>query len=284
MEKEKNNSHGHRHGHKFDHTHDYRQDHIHYHTHDDIYDHNIHDQIRSESINETVDENNYGKKNRRMLSGPVKIIIGLFVAIVIILWMIPYYYVKENPHPKYIPEIDEVFEAFSGDGDANQNTDVDLPRINLKQDYRHYVDYRNPQVKAVADRISSKSCVYSKYYIVCQSKALYLFVRDKFDYIRDPSSFEYVKTPLESLRNLGGDCDDASVLLASLLGSIGIRTRLVFIPGHVYVEAYLPEASVKYKAYRSQDWVALDATCKNCYFGRITLKDAKADKQYVEVT
>ena len=231
----------------------------------------------SDIHNEMVDEAISGKNSSNLISGPLKIILGLFLAIIIVLWLVPYYYIKDNPHPKYIPEIEEVYSEIH----SINRTNVTISSTNQ---YLLFVDSTNPDVKAVADKISSMACDYSENYIICQSKALYYFVRDNFNYVKDPASFEYVKGPLESLNNLGGDCDDASVLLASMLGSIGIKTRLVFVPNHVYVEAYLPEASVKYKVYKNQDWVAMDATCKNCEFGDIPLSDRNADKRYLSAT
>jgi len=213
------------------------------------------------------------EKEIKKISGPIKIILGIFLVLIILLWMIPYYYIKADPRPNYIPEIDEVFNGV----DIN----VSEKTVNSPDEFLLYIDSRNPEVKAVADKISSMACDYSEEYIICQSKAIFLFVRDNFDYVRDPSFFEYVKGPIESLNNQGGDCDDASILLASLLGSIGVKTRLVFVPGHVYIEAYLPEASSKYKEYRGEDWVSLDGTCKTCEFGELSFSTAKAQKTYV---
>jgi hypothetical protein len=213
------------------------------------------------------------QKDSVFLSGPLKLILGLFLVIIILSWMVPHYYIKDNPHPKYIPTINEVYSPM--EIERNNIT------ISSYYDYVLFIDTRNPEVKAVADKISSLACDYSENYIVCHTKAIFYFVRDNMNYVRDPIAFEYVKTPLESLNNLGGDCDDASVLLASLLGSIGVKTRLVFIPGHVYVEAYLPEASIKYKTYKNQDWVALDATCNNCEFGQIPYSSRNLDRFYV---
>jgi transglutaminase-like putative cysteine protease len=56
------------------------------------------------------------------------------------------------------------------------------------------------------------------------------------------------------------------VLLASLLEAIGIPTRLAFVPRHVYVEAYIPDAP---RRYQQDGWVSLDATCKECDFGEV---------------
>lgn len=227
------------------------------------------------SLNE-ISDLQLEKHEIKGIPGPLKLILGLFLVLIIVLWMIPHYYLKDNPYPKYIPRIDEVYVPI-----AINKTNYSV--VSYDQ-YLQFVDYINPTVKGVADRVSSMACDASENYIVCQAKALYLFVRDDFSYVQDPDAFEYIKTPIESLNNLGGDCDDASVLLASLLGSIGIRTRLVFMYEHVYVEAYLPEASSRYKAYKSQDWVAMDATCKTCDFGKVPLSDTKAEKKYLIVT
>lgn len=73
-------------------------------------------------------------------------------------------------------------------------------------------------------------------------KSLHGFVRDQIRYVKDIRGVETVQTPDATLRIKAGDCDDKSVLLASLLESIGHPTRFVaigFAPddyAHVYVE------------------------------------------------
>jgi hypothetical protein len=44
-----------------------------------------------------------------------------------------------------------------------------------------------------------------------------------------------VSYPRETLRRKSGDCDDSSVLLAALFGSVGIATKLVDAPGHLFL-------------------------------------------------
>ncbi|GEM_PF-7063094 len=51
---------------------------------------------------------------------------------------------------------------------------------------------------------------------------------------------DYVQFPVETLSVKSGDCDDFAVLYSSLLESIGIKTRLVLIPGHIFVGIVLP--------------------------------------------
>jgi len=78
-----------------------------------------------------------------------------------------------------------------------------------------------------------------------QIRALHAFVRDGIRYLKDPNGVELVQTPLVTLEVRHGDCDDKSVLLATLLESIDHPARYVavgFEPGrfsHVYVETKL---------------------------------------------
>jgi transglutaminase-like putative cysteine protease len=81
------------------------------------------------------------------------------------------------------------------------------------------------------------------------------FVRDNIRYIKDIRGVETVATPDITLDMGQGDCDDKSVLLATLLESIGHPTRFVavsFRPGqfaHVFVETKV-----------GQQWIPLETT------------------------
>ncbi len=76
-------------------------------------------------------------------------------------------------------------------------------------------------------------------------KAIHAYVRDKIRYVKDIRGIETLHTP-ETLLQLGqGDCDDKSTLTATLLESIGHKTRFEavgFRPGafsHVLVSVKL---------------------------------------------
>ncbi|TKJ17082.1 hypothetical protein CEE44_00925 [Candidatus Woesearchaeota archaeon B3_Woes] len=197
--------------------------------------------------------------------GPIKWIISLFLILLIILWFIPAYGVKIDPRPSYIPTIDEVVVSKIEVDETHHNS------ISLE-----LVKGSDPVIKEIADKIVVKACQNGGR--VCHSKALFYFVRDNFNYVSDPTEYEYIKTAKESLVSGGGDCDDASVLLANLLDAVGIETRFVFIPRHVYLEGYLPEALNRYK---TQSWVVLDATCKNCGFGEMPYQNQNKRKTYL---
>lgn len=86
----------------------------------------------------------------------------------------------------------------------------------------------------------SRSCPQKDY--ACEVRCLHAFVRDGIRYVQDPKDVERVQSPDVTLQIAAGDCDDKSVLLASLLEAMGHPTRFVaigFEPGifsHVYVE------------------------------------------------
>ena len=65
--------------------------------------------------------------------------------------------------------------------------------------------------------------------------AIFLWVRDRIAYINDPAG-EYFQPAARTLEVGAGDCDDQSILLAAMLGSIGFEPILAILPEHVYVE------------------------------------------------
>lgn len=86
------------------------------------------------------------------------------------------------------------------------------------------------------------------------------WVRANIRYSRDPATIEQVKTPQVVLETETGDCDDQTVLVGTLVGTLGARVRYVAgafardasgqaILSHVWAEAYDPTAHA---------WVVLD--------------------------
>jgi hypothetical protein len=84
---------------------------------------------------------------------------------------------------------------------------------------------------------------------------LYKFVRDRIRYVKDINGVETLHTPEKVLENAAGDCDDKSILLASLLESLGYKTRIVAVGfrknsfSHVYPEVLF-----------NNEWVSLETT------------------------
>ena len=94
---------------------------------------------------------------------------------------------------------------------------------------------------------------------VGQIKALHAWVRDNVKYVKDVRGVETLATPIKTLQTRQGDCDDQSVLLASLLESIGHPTRFVAIGAsrqgpfqHVFAETRIGQGP--------QSWHSLETT------------------------
>lgn len=59
--------------------------------------------------------------------------------------------------------------------------------------------------------------------------ALQKFVRDQIRYVQDVEGVETLQTPIYTLQIRAGDCDDKSILLDTLLASIGLQTMFFAI-------------------------------------------------------
>lgn len=99
----------------------------------------------------------------------------------------------------------------------------------------------------------------------CNVKSIYEWVKRNVKWERDPHNVEMIQDPLLTLQRGAGDCDDHTVLIGSLLQSIGIPTRIVLISSmrdaqgiynHVYTEVLIPWDG------RTQ-WVSIDSTPLN---------------------
>ncbi|MDP7141489.1 MAG: transglutaminase-like domain-containing protein [Candidatus Woesearchaeota archaeon] len=203
--------------------------------------------------------------------GPLKLILSLFLILLIILMAIPYYSIRLDPEPKYVPKISEVLLDQSN---INLTNPIKLTNINQ---LGLLVNPKDPVIKRTSDKTVSLSCTEGK---ICQAKAIYYFVRDNIQYVSDPLGSEYLEDPKEVLYTGAADCESGSILLSSMLESIGIDTQLVLITGHAYLRAKIPDALGKYKI---DDWVYLDWTCKTCEFGEIPWKNIRKQASYLEV-
>jgi hypothetical protein len=214
------------------------------------------------------DEINEGQLQQEKGRSPFIYILSLFMVLLLLLWIVPHYSIRLDPEPKNIP---------SKEGILPEKIDF-VERNNTIFAINDFVELINPNdslIKQTASKIASQSCDGGK---VCQAKAIFYFVRDNFNYVSDPRT-EYIESAREVLATGGADCDGMAVLLANLQEAIGVETRFVFIPGHVYVQIKLDDALKKYK---TQDgWINLDPTCSYCEFGEIPYQNIESKKTYV---
>jgi transglutaminase-like putative cysteine protease len=204
-------------------------------------------------------------KERR--KSPLAYILAVFFALLIILMVVPYYSIRADPEPSKLFSLDEVVPE-----------NLNIPPANhtpyYKSDYYLLVTPTNPTIKEIATRIATYGCGSNA---ICQAKAEFYFVRNNFAYVSETD--DYLQSPQEMLLTRGGDCDDHAIMLANMMQAIGIPTKFVFVPGHVYVDIYLEDVPRKYK--NEYGWVSVDPTCKSCEFGEIPVKYADVEKRYV---
>lgn len=110
----------------------------------------------------------------------------------------------------------------------------------------------------------------------CEAATLHAFVRDAIRYVRDTRERETVQFPAQTLELRSGDCDDKALLLATMLESVGAKTRFcavgmrggdyshvltqVLLPGHGWVSAEtIPIDGRSEKA--PLGWFPPDASC-----------------------
>jgi hypothetical protein len=72
----------------------------------------------------------------------------------------------------------------------------------------------------------------------CKINAIYRHVVENYTYISDPIDEELIQTPQQTMKIKGGDCEDLTILLNSLLENIGIKTYLILTQDHTYSLAY----------------------------------------------
>jgi Tfp pilus assembly protein PilF len=108
-----------------------------------------------------------------------------------------------------------------------------------------FITPNNPTVKALSRfglGIAGKQNDNTVIRCVLHAAAVYATVQaGGITYVKDPNMapghevVDQIQYPIQTLRLKSGDCDDTSVLLASLMESVGIETALVVYPEHVMV-------------------------------------------------
>lgn len=91
---------------------------------------------------------------------------------------------------------------------------------------------------------------------ISECRALFEYVRDHIRYTRDVYDVETLSTPDKTLSGLIGDCDDQTVLLASLYESVGYPTRFV-VAGYNDPRQY---EHVYMQVFCADQWVDCDPT------------------------
>lgn len=101
----------------------------------------------------------------------------------------------------------------------------------------------------------------------CEAKSLFEYVRDKVKWIRDVKGFETLQYPHRTLEFGGGDCDDLSILLATLAVAIGIPAAFKAIAANPTRKSQFSHVYVLLDPFGNGKWVPADPTVKSASFG-----------------
>lgn len=135
--------------------------------------------------------------------------------------------------------------------------------------YLGKVDYRDTQINMMATRkvLDAEDDKLKK------TRALLHFVSNEIHYVSDPDDgFEYAKKPINTLISGGGDCEDQTLLLCSMLESVGVRTYIAFTDEHVFAlvsfSANTPGLAPAHVYIDGTPCFALDPADPDAFIGR----------------
>jgi hypothetical protein len=118
---------------------------------------------------------------------------------------------------------------------------VDLLVAGNYMGYLSRIDYLDTQINNLATRLVLKTGDNE----VRKTRAILAFVSNEIHYVSDPADGrEYAKDPINTLMAGGGDCEDQTLLLCSLLESVGVKTYIAFSDEHVFAMVHFMEADV----------------------------------------
>ncbi len=134
----------------------------------------------------------------------------------------------------------QLFVNISSQVDIKPAVDIVVPHISMQQRMQQKVDYKDSIVRvfAVEKSLLYFEDYYFKFRQICRQMSLFKYIRDNFRYVNDPKDFDYFAPPQETIKLMAGDCDDYSIMMASVFKAIGADIRIIWAPRHVYPELY----------------------------------------------
>lgn len=138
------------------------------------------------------------------------------------------------------------------------------PHISLQKRIQQKVNYTDSAVRyfAVEKSLIYFNSYYSKYRQICRQLSLIKYVKENYKYVSDPSGFDYFAPPSESIALMAGDCDDYSILMASVIKAIGGNVRIIWAPRHVYPELFCGDKA-SFDKYLSAIYLFFEKEIKN---------------------
>jgi hypothetical protein len=161
----------------------------------------------------------------------------------------------------------------------------DVASMMLAGNYMGYlsrIDYRNEQINILAIQTVAESNNDE----LKKAQAILDFVSNKIFYVSDPDDgVEFAKRPTVTLLAGGGDCDDQTILLCSMLESVGLKTYITFTDDHVFALVQFKDrsSSLKVKPFLYINGIpcdVLDASASDAIIGECTFSPLRVKRVF----
>ena len=109
------------------------------------------------------------------------------------------------------------------------------------------IDHTNPRVRNFALMATSQKFRnikgFRKYRTTIQCFAVFAAIKERWNYVNDPKSSEYIAKASESVQHFSGDCDDHAILMAACVRAVGGTPRIISTADHYYPEMLIGRVS-----------------------------------------
>ncbi len=118
--------------------------------------------------------------------------------------------------------------------------DIQMEYIQAEYFYFNKIDgLVDPDSKLISEKASEITESYGEGYNIYKICALFDWVRKEIDYIEDEPGEDYWSQAEETLNIKGGDCEDHSILLASMIEAIDGEVRIILTENHAFTSIYI---------------------------------------------
>lgn len=175
--------------------------------------------------------------NQQNKNMKIKIISLLLLIILLLVGCSNYDYVEETN-----PQIENLINVEQENNTPTERVEIiqeeDEPTIvefypdEILADAEPYLDEiitENQKLRKFAAEIS-EGCPDKE----CRAVEIFDYVIMNYEYIDDPRGSEYIQSPFQTVDIGGGDCEDFTILINSLMENVGIETKLVLTEDHAY--------------------------------------------------
>jgi hypothetical protein len=128
-----------------------------------------------------------------------------------------------------------LFQSFSGCVDLDDTFHFFDKELRRAEPYLKNIVFDDETLRSYAFSICDQCEEEDKESVIT---ILYRHIVEEFSYIPDPLDEEIIRSPQQTIQMKGGDCEDLSILLMSLLENLDIKTYLVLTDEHAYALAF----------------------------------------------